>query len=335
MTPEALSDTRFKWNGTTEDKQRVIDDVHKYWDTLEKQLNKWFTLDVGIVFHIVRNNKLIIFQNGQVPVRNKNGELNSNKKIIDDAVGEDKDKYDVSVLIVRPHGRQTGLAFLGSAISPYIKGQAWSIYDAETVAHKLGHTFGADHTHQRLDSNCTEPGIGTSIMSYGYQRDFFSLASIKEMRGLLANFNYYTDDTRSQDKACFVNSSETVMPYAVETTTQAPELDREKIKQEYTITKGTNFQFYLPLKNTTDSDCYYNVNPFDFTSQNYPNPLKPAYKSIKSNCIMFQPYYKDPEVLSEQEKETNSLTTRTIPTIREQESTLSQALLTAMPHTMG
>lgn len=303
ITPEALTTTPFNWNNTEEDKARAIREVRAYWDKLEKELNGWYTQDVGICFHIVRNDKLILFKESNVPIRSiVGGGIYPNKEIIEDALDNDKDAYDVSILIVRSNGRQNGVAELGSAISPYVKGRAWAVYNPTTIAHELGHTFGADHTHYYPDANCTEPGNGRSIMSYGAPRDFFSLASIKQMRGILANFNYYTDSSRSKDKMQRVNTEETVMPYVEEIKGTSPMLDRTKIKKEYTVTEGSNFQFYLPVQGQASEDYRYNVNPFDFSYYGSENSLKPAYKKIRNNCVMFQPECKAPSALSDAEK---------------------------------
>lgn len=299
ITPSALTATPFSWDHTLEDKARVIRDVHAYWEELETKLNQWYTEDVGIRFHVVRDDRLILFQEGNVPIASTSGgKIYPNKEIIEEALGGNGDAYDVSILIVTSNGKQRGVAQLGSAISPHLKGLAWAVYEPTTVAHELGHTFGANHTHNYHDANCTEPGGGRSIMSYGAPRDFFSLASVRQMRAVLANVNYYTDVDRSESSKVIVNTTETVMPYAEEITTKIPELDKTQIKKEYTITTGTNFQFYLPVVGEAQKDYYYNVNPFDLSYADANNALRPAYKKTHKNNVMFQAEYLNPYGLS-------------------------------------
>lgn len=233
MSPEALTAVPFSWKETEEDKPRVIQKVKEYWNELETTLNGWYKQDVGIQFHIVQDERLILFQEGQVKIQSiSNGRIFPNKEIIEEALGGETDAYDVSILIVRSNGRQNGVAELGSAISPTTKGRAWAVYLPATIAHELGHTFGAEHTHISFDGNCTEPDKGRSIMSYGSPRDFFSLASIRQMRNVLGNFNYYTDKSRHADSKVIANpTTETVMPYVEMIKNDAPVIDRTRIKK--------------------------------------------------------------------------------------------------------
>ena len=181
---------------------------------MEESLNSHFTEDVGIKFKVVHNQKLILFDynvNGLVldQYATDNTRLFKSKEIIDKALGADTTQYDLGILIGRPNNSRNGVAQLGSAISPYLKGSAWVINNLTSIAHEIGHSFGAKHTHSTSSiSICTEPGQGRSIMSYGSPRDFFSLPSIYQMRNTLANMNYHTAD----GKVVTVNSSPTVTP---------------------------------------------------------------------------------------------------------------------------
>ena len=126
-----------------------------------------------------------------------------------------------------------------------------------TIAHEIGHCFGASHTHQKDDSNCTEPGQGTSVMSYGSPRDFFALSSIAQMRSVLANINYYTDEARTQ--LVEVQHDSTVnRPCASDEQGETPVIDREQLRAEYAVTAGSNFQIAVPVTRAAgDASGYY------------------------------------------------------------------------------
>lgn len=217
------------------------------------------------------------------------------RQIIDKALGADSTKYDLGILIGRPNKSRNGVAQLGSAASTSLKGSAWAISNTTTIAHEIGHTFGAEHTHQKDDAICTEPGNGRSIMSYGQPRDFFSLPSIYQMRSTLANMNYYTDEARTNLVTVYAGNV-TVAPYATDEQGSDPVLDRSRIKSEYTITKGSDFQFILPTTTHNDGSYAYNVNAFDISKHDmaHANCLRPSYKETSDSVVIFRPHCNAP-----------------------------------------
>ena len=275
-------------------KDAIVKAVHQYWDELETELNEYFRGPVGIEFEVIRNDKLILFDYSDIHAKIKNTtDLMANRHYIDSLLGgREKNLYDVGITIAKLPDSRTGASQLGSAIGGN-KGASIAIRSIKTVAHELGHSFGADHTHQKSDSNNTEPGYGESIMSYGSPRDFFSLASIREMRAYLYQWSYYTD----KDRKHFVKlgTDPDCAPYAYQAEGVTPKLDRDRIKSSYTVTVGTDFQFYLPVTNWVKG-AMYSVHPYDVSHNNPDNSnvLKPAYKETSDSCVMFKPEYIDP-----------------------------------------
>ncbi len=284
--------------------EEITTEVIKWWSELETQLNNYFTNDVGIRFEVLRDPKLILFNynvNGLELDRNAtdNTRLLISKTIIDAALGADSTKYDLGILIGRPNNSRNGVAQLGGAAFPTLKGSAWCINNFTSLAHEIGHCFGAEHTHLKGDAINTEPGSGRSIMSYGSPRDFFSLPSIYQMRNTLANMNYYTDEARTKLVTIYAGNI-TVAPYAKEEDGIDPKLDRSRIKSEYTITKGSDFQFYLPTITKNDGNYYYNVNSFDISKHDmtHANHLRPSYKGTKDSVVIFRPHCINPSTIT-------------------------------------
>ena len=306
ILPEYINNSNegFGTSYNQKSREEIKAEVLKWWGELETQLNNYFTNDVGIKFEVLRDPRLILYDynvNGFQLDRNAtdNTRLLISKKIIDAALGADSAKYDLGILIGRPNNSRNGVAQLGSAAFPTLKGSAWCINNFTSLAHEIGHSFGAEHTHLKGDAINTEPGSGRSIMSYGSPRDFFSLPSIYQMRNTLANMNYYADEARTQLKTIY-EGNVTVAPYAKDEDGTAPKLDRKRIKSEYTITKGSDFQFTLPTTTKNDGDYYYNVNSFDISKHDmtHANYLRPSYKETKDSIVIFRPHCINPSVIT-------------------------------------
>ena len=274
--------------------------VEAWWDRMEDFLNSCYRQDVGIRFTLVRDNRLIMqAEVPDHPVRvNGRPATTDATNIIDALIGNDA--YDLGLLIMQTSGGLAGQATLGGAAFPTQKGSGWASNRTATIAHELGHLLGASHTHQTEDGDCTEPGSGQSIMSYGHPRTHFSLSSIRAMRNLMKALNVYTAANRSPESADTSRNPETTnMPCVLPEEGIPPLLDRDLLQQEYIVTAGSSFQFYLPLLTPGSDSLHYAAHGFDISLLQGSNALQPVYPSSASSCLMFQPYYASPLELAE------------------------------------
>ena len=290
ITPEVLDEF---YDGGQFSKQKVYD----WWRATEAELNTYYRRDVGIELKMIIDDRLIMFENNtgfDIRVAGTPNALNGTP-IISALIGADS--YDVGVLITKSTSSLAGQASLGGAASPSMKGNAFAMTRVATIAHEMGHLFGAQHTHVKSDADYTEPGSGRSLMSYGSPRDFFSLSSVRAMRNLLHALNVYTDEARTPALADYSRNSDTEgtnMPYAYAESGEQPTIDRDLLAREYVVTKGSKFQFQIPLRETHQDDVYYTAHGMDFGSDLAANALQPVYKPTTSASQMFQPRYRSP-----------------------------------------
>ena len=231
---------------------RDINRIKAFWNATIAFANELYRNDVGVDFTLVDDEALIfttakdqLFRRGEAAneVVN-NGTITLNKHY-------DPKKYDLAVILTDYREKYNGLAMVYSAYEQHNKANAAARpIKPSTIAHEIGHMFGADHTFSNGGqySSKTEIGSGQSIMSYGheYPRDFFSLISLETIRRFLGNsMAYYADVGRTQEAGKRVEGTGSNLVYGVKSNNQPPVLDRKHLKKTYVIPKDTYFQFYL------------------------------------------------------------------------------------------
>ena len=280
------------------DKQKV----HDFWENAERTLNSYYRNDVGIEIKVLREDCLIMTEN-HTGIEIMNGgtpNVSNGTKIMDALLTNEG--YDVGIMITKATGSLAGKASLGGASSPYRKGDGFAMTSYTTIAHELGHLFGATHAHEISDGDFTEPGKGQSIMSYGSPRDFFSVSSIRQMRNLLKNLNIYTNAERTEkDLSRNADVTGTNIVYAYQETGTQPQLDTDLIRDEYVVTLGSDFQFYLPLANGdaySEGEVQYCVHGHDLGSDLSANALRSIVKPTASSNVMFHKRWANPATLT-------------------------------------
>lgn len=267
------------------------EEANRWLDELSEYLNSKFNRDVGIRLEFIRDERLLLTEYPEGITFDTFKDFNGTK-IIDNILGSKN--YELGILIRPSSGSLSGRAQLGGVDGNTTKGSSMASMKLSTIAHELGHMFGARHAHHKDDGTCAEPGNGQSLMSYGSNRIFFSTASAAEMRNHIRNSNYYKSNSRVPEQLEIVNAQSdlTSFPYVVEAKNAKPDLDKSLIRKEYFITEGTYFQFYLPEKKLKEEHLLYAAQGYDVALYGFEtNPFQPTYPATENSNIMFQPHF--------------------------------------------
>ena len=243
---------------------RDVNKVKAFWYATIAFVNELYRNDVGVDFTLV-DDEALIFTTTENQLFGRGSRAND---VVNDGTitlnkHYDPKKYDLAVILTDYREKYNGLAAVYSAYEQHNKANAAARpVKPSTIAHEIGHMFGADHTFSNGGqySSKTEIGSGQSIMSYGheYPRDFFSLISLETIRRFLGNsMAYYADEARTQEAGKRVEGTGSNLVYGVKSNNQPPVLDRSHLKKEYVIPKDTYFQFYLTGKDAENDTITY------------------------------------------------------------------------------
>ena len=269
---------------TTEHFKEKLEKVETFWADTENFLNEIYLRDLGVRFEVLKDERLIIKDEAKETFRRTHRAdyvMSNSTRVIGELIGENS--YDVGISLVYTNSLKKGtrgLAYIEGVYQPNTKADAVAVLTKEVIAHEIGHLFGGRHTFSShkgstaYDSEKTEQGSGTSVMSYGSPRDFFSLSSIERIRKRLTEVL-----AKAHDKTF---------------TTQAPRIDHNKLKTHYTIPKGTFFQFYIPATDPDSEQLLYAVNQHDVrNADETPITQYTIYKPTTTNPVTIKTEYND------------------------------------------
>ncbi len=251
------------------------DDVRDFWKKAEKALNEHYA-PVGFCFQVADHDQLIGCNSDPQFDANPPSIFgyNKSKSEMDKIISENS--YDISLWIIDSKtSTLTGQADMFSAYVCDGKSKGFSDANVQHVCHELGHLLGSKHTHrtnETVHSYFLEPGLGTSMMSYGNPRTFFSLFSIDRFRHAAATRSSAYFPTTQRDRNTLVKldnqaiSYNTNYLYGLPTDSSTPSLDEKWCQPHYRIPQGACFAIHL---SGTDPEGY----PLKFAFQPVSQPF--------------------------------------------------------------
>ena len=222
-----------------------INKIHAFWAEIETFLNEIFVRDVGIRFKMVKDDRLIITDPKKA---NEIYNVLTVTKVINNLIGEEN--YDAGATYNKVDGNLAGLTATVGAINGW-KGSVL-VHDQEltTLAHEMGHLFGANHPYSIPDGLVilkAEPQLGQSVVSYNepFLTSFLGLANIIEMQ----------QHIKKADKPHIPTHKAQNTP---------PIIDKDKMQEEYLLPKGSYFKIPIYANDIEQKELYYTSVQYDY-----------------------------------------------------------------------
>ena len=257
-----------------------VDAVKDFWQETEAFVNQLY-IPLGICFDVVEDEKLIARTNNSID-QNVFNAAGLGTDLLNEIIPANA--YDVGLWIaIAADFDNSGVSVLEGAYNVRTKANGYSENNVITVAHELGHLFGAPHTHD--EGSATEPGLGQSVMGYGTPKDFFSLASMKFIADRMKskNASYYADKDRTK---LIGNNADGNYVYGVKVAgNNAPQFVSGNMKEKYQIPQGACFSIDI---SATDEDN----DRITYTFQQYEDGAAlPAFAPSDNPLIDYRPRY--------------------------------------------
>ncbi len=265
------------------------DRVKSYWANLEVSLNEIYGRYAGVFFTIINDDRLIRDSADKLMYTTTDGTeiIRQSTGVVNSIIGEDS--YDVAYTVANVTS-SLGVTYLGAAYKYSRKGASTGDYALHTVAHEIGHMFGAQHTFTvgGYSSIETEPGLGQSLMSYGLRSgNYFSLPSIRQIRSILAQYMpYLSYPDRTEMFNVDRDGGYSNIVCGIQTENSAPHIDAKSMKKKYRIPKNTYFQFHIDASDPDGDELLYMAHQADFS-----NAAFVSAEPVAAPVVSFQPVW--------------------------------------------
>ncbi len=262
--------------------------VKEYWASTEVSLNEIYGKGAGVYFTVVNDDRLIRDSADKQMYHTTTGSsiISESTGTLNSIIGADS--YDLAYNVAKVTSGELGIAILGGAYSVSKKGGSTGDYALRTIAHELGHMFGAQHTFTEggVSSIQTEPGLGQSLMSYGLRAgNYFSMPSIRQIRiNLTQKVPYYDYPDRTEVFNSERGSTYTNIVCGIPTGNRQPVIDTSGLKSRYRIPKNTYFRFRITADDPDGDELQYMAHQADFGGAEFASG-----ESTAESDITFQP----------------------------------------------